>query len=169
MRWAHGEALRLAVVQRAAAELQRDLGNAVIDGKTLHDRITQLADLVWGYYARPEFLAYMQVILNLSHDPTTEQQTRAAMDSNQIHMGQSIPKLLRDVIGNAAPAGFTEGAKLSTFVFGALRGMAIDQGHLEAMPTSRVDAATHAEQKRMLVASLAAYVEATIKASSKKR
>src|SRR5581483_4172238 len=54
------EALLLGVLQRAAAELQHDLGETTIDGATLVERIDQLATLVWGYYARPEFLAYMQ-------------------------------------------------------------------------------------------------------------
>ncbi len=156
------EALLLAVLQRAAAELQHDLGETTLDGATLAERIDQLAELVWGYYARPEFLAYMQVMLNLSHDPTTEAQTRAAMDENQLHMAKSLPKLLRDVIGDAAPEDHPDRTKLSTYVFAALRGMAIDQGHVAALPTNRANPEGHREERRMLVASLAAYVESAV-------
>ena len=38
-------------------------------------------DALWAYYRRPEFLAYMQVMLNLSHDPTTADSTQAALKS----------------------------------------------------------------------------------------
>lgn len=153
------EALLLAVLQRAAAELQTTLNNTVIDGETFAERVDQLADLVWGYYARPEFLAYMQVMLNLSHDPTTEGQTRAAMDDNQIHVSQSLPKLLRDVIGDLLPDSHPDKTKLSMYVFAALRGMAIDQGHVGALPTARANPGGHAEERAMLQAAVVAYVE----------
>jgi len=163
------EALLLAVLQRAAAELQRDLSNTQVDGSTLAERIDQLAALVWGYYARPEFLAYMQVMLNLSHDPTTEHQTREAMDDNQIHVAHQLPKLLRDVLGDAVPVGHPEASRLPTFIFGALRGMAIDQGHLELLPNTKVDHAAHAEQRRQLVESLAGYVASLAPPKRRKR
>lgn len=152
------EALLLAVLQRAAAELQGYL-NTPIQGDTLAERVNQLGDIVWGYYGRPEFLAYMQVMLNLSHDPTTEGQTLAAMNDNQIHVGQSLPKLLRDVIGDAVPDDHPDSTRLGTYLFAALRGMAIDQGHVAALPTSRANPGTHAEERAMLQASLVAYVE----------
>jgi AcrR family transcriptional regulator len=156
------EALLLGVLQRAATELQAFMSSTTIDGDTLEERIDQLAELVWGYYARPEFLAYMQVMLNLSHDPTTEAQTKEAMADNQIHVAQSLPKLLRDSIGDTIsdPA---EAARLGTYVFAALRGMAIDQGHIGQLPTSRANPGSQAEERRMLVASLAAYVESLAK------
>lgn len=153
------EALLLAVLQRAAAELQTTLNETVIDGETLAERVDQLADLVWGYYARPEFLAYMQVMLNLSHDPTTESQTRAAMDDNQIHVSQSLPKLLREVIGDLLPDDHPDKTTLSMYVFAALRGMAIDQGHVGALPTARANPGGHRAERAMLQASVVAYVE----------
>jgi AcrR family transcriptional regulator len=156
------EALLLAVLQRAAAELQHELNETTLTGSTLAERIDELSAFVWRYYARPEFLAYMQVMLNLSHDPTTEVQTRAAMDDNQIHVSTSLPRLLRDVIGDAVPADHPEAGRLGTYVFGALRGMAIDQGHLAALPNTRSDPAANEDHRRMLVASLAAYVESLV-------
>ena len=39
-------------------------------------RVESFVDTLWAYYRRPEFLAYMQVLLNLSHDPTTADSTR---------------------------------------------------------------------------------------------
>jgi AcrR family transcriptional regulator len=153
------EALLLGVLQRAAAELQRELTETKITGETIAARIEELSAFVWRYYARPEFLAYMQVMLNLSHDPTTEAQTREAMEQNQIMVSQSLPRLCRDVIGSALPDDDPDKTKLAMFVFAALRGMAIDQGHVAALPTTRPNPAGHAEDRRQLVASLAAHVE----------
>lgn len=162
------EALLLAVLERAAAELQKELSSTQISGTTLGERIGQLADLVWRYYARPEFLAYIQVMLNLSHDPTTEAQTRGAMADNQIHVGHSLPKLLRDVIGDAV-SDDQEASRLGTYIFGALRGMAIDQGHLEALPNARVEQAQNERHRRMLVASLELYVESVVGKKGRRR
>src|SRR5205085_3554605 len=50
---------------------------------------------------------------------------------------QSLPKLCRDVIGSALPDDDPDKTKLAMFVFAALRGMAIDQGHVAALPTTR--------------------------------
>ncbi|MDP1793920.1 MAG: TetR/AcrR family transcriptional regulator [Acidimicrobiales bacterium] len=156
------EALLLAVLERAAAELQNTLNDTVIDGATLADRVNQLADRVWGYYARPEFLAYMQVMLNLSHDPTTESETRAAMENKQNHVSKSLPKLLREVIGDLLPDDHPDKTKLSMYVFAALRGMAIDQGNVGALPTARPNPGGHAEDRAMLQASVVTYVESVI-------
>src|SRR5689334_20001886 len=145
------EALLLGVLQRAAAELQAHLVETQITGETIAERIDQLSEFVWDYYARPEFLAYMQVMLNLSHDPTTEEQTKAAMDENQIHVAQSLPKLCRDVIGTAMSDEDPEKTRLAMFVFAALRGMAIDQGHVAALPTSRANPEAHEADRKMLV------------------
>ncbi len=153
------EALLLGVLQRAAAELQSYLSDTSVDGETLAERVDQLAEFVWGYYARPEFLAYMQVMLNLAHDPTTEVQTKDAMNDNQIHVSNSLPKLLRDVVGDLVPDDSPDKTKLGMFVFAALRGMAIDQGHVGQLPTNRANPEAHAEERAMLQASLVAHVE----------
>jgi hypothetical protein len=48
------------------------------------------------------------------------------------------------------------------YVFAALRGMAIDQGHVAALPTSRANPEGQREERRMLVASLAGYIESVV-------
>jgi hypothetical protein len=91
------------------------------------------------------------------------------MDENQIHVSHSLPKLLRDVLGDAVPDGYTDTSRLLTFIFGALRGMAIDQGHLALLPNANTDPEQNALQRRHLVASLAAYVETQVAPKRKKR
>ena len=76
------EALMVAVHERGLDELDR------VPGRRGHHRrhacearLESFVDALWAYYRRPEFLAYMQVVLNLSHDPTTADSTRAALKS----------------------------------------------------------------------------------------
>jgi AcrR family transcriptional regulator len=152
------EAMLLAVLERAAAELQSHL-NHPITGETLAERIDELADIMWDYYGKSDFLAYLQVMWNLSHDPTTEAQTREAMNDNQILVGQALPKLLQDVIGDALPEDHPDHSRLGTYVFAALRGMAVDQAHIASLPTARANPNGQAADREMLVASLTAYVE----------
>src|SRR3954451_18710554 len=70
------EGLLLAVFRNSADALLAHLENATITGDTTHERLDSLADVIWSYYRRPEFLAYIQILLNLTHDPTTADDTR---------------------------------------------------------------------------------------------
>ena len=71
----HREKLLVAVNEHGAAEFDAVFANAEIEGDTITERVESLADIIWGYYRRPEFLAYMQLMLNLSHDPTAKDRT----------------------------------------------------------------------------------------------
>ena len=73
----------VAVHERGLEELDRALADAVIEGDTLEARLTGFVDALWSYYRRPEFLAYLQVVLNLSHDPTAADSTRAALTTSE--------------------------------------------------------------------------------------
>lgn len=157
------EALLLAVLEHAAADLQQTLEAATITGDTLEERLTSLADVVWSYYGRPQFLAYIQVLLNLSHDPNTEEQTREAIRQNQLHVSHQIPRMLQEALGDDVPADHPKAALLRNFVFSALRGLAIDQGHLNALPRDvPTDPEQHAAERKLLVRALALQVTSTM-------
>ena len=96
------EALLVAVHERGLDELDRRLADAVITGDTVQTRLESFVDALWAYYRRPEFLAYMQVMLNLSHDPTTADSTRAALKSVARHVNERVPALARAVVGDRA-------------------------------------------------------------------
>ena len=51
------------------------------------------------------FLAYMQVVLNLSHDPTTADSTRLALKSSHDQVGERLPAMGRAVLGDGWPTG----------------------------------------------------------------
>src|SRR3954447_4011596 len=67
------EQLLLAVVRDGAEDLLRPLEGATITGDTVEQRLDSLAEVIWGHYRRPEFLAHVQVLLNLSKDPRTSE------------------------------------------------------------------------------------------------
>src|SRR5689334_3899781 len=90
------EALLLAVLERAASHLQATLEAAHISGGSLEDRLSAPADVIWSYYGQAQFLAYIQVMLNLSHDPSTEEQTRQAIRENQLHVSHHLPRVLQE-------------------------------------------------------------------------
>ena len=127
------EALLLAVHERGLDELDRCLTDAVIAGDTVEARLESFVDALWAYYRRPEFLAYMQVMLNLSHDPTTADSTQAALKSvARLGSTSAVPALVRAVVGTACPDREVE--RIGRFLYNVVRGLALDQELLEAMP-----------------------------------
>jgi AcrR family transcriptional regulator len=126
------EALLLAVHERAVEELVECLDDAVIEGDTLEARLESFADVLWSYYRRPEFLAYTQVVLNLSHDPTTAESTRETLDAVQRRIVARVPVLVRAVLGEHRSE--SEVDEIARYLYNVIRGLALDQELLEAMP-----------------------------------
>lgn len=144
------EALLLAVHERAVGELARSLDDGVIEGDTLETRLESFVDVLWSYYRRPEFLAYTQVMLNLSHDPTTAESTREALDSVQQRIAVRLPALVRAVLGDDVSEAEVD--ETGRFLYNVIRGLALDQELLEAMPISpgSTSAAFDAQRARLV-------------------
>jgi AcrR family transcriptional regulator len=116
------EGLLLAVFKRSADQLLQTLEQASITGVTTRERLESLADVIWSYYRRPEFLAYTQIILNLSHDPTTAKDTVATMAKlNENTMG-----LWQKLFNQALPTERQQ-PELARALFDVMRGLAIGQ------------------------------------------
>ena len=73
------ELLMLAVLEEGTRRLVEDLSTADIAGETLTGRIQSYGDILMRYYADPQYLAFLQVLLNLRHDPRTSAQTLETM------------------------------------------------------------------------------------------
>jgi TetR/AcrR family transcriptional regulator, regulator of cefoperazone and chloramphenicol sensitivity len=151
------EALLLAVHERGLDELDRCLADAVIAGTSVEARLGSFVDALWGYYRRPEFLAYMQVMLNLSHDPTTAESTQAALKSVGARVNARVPALARAVVGTDVPHREIE--RIGRFLYNVVRGLALDQELLEAMPIAHSSATEFDEQRAELVRALARSIE----------
>jgi AcrR family transcriptional regulator len=147
------EALLLAVHERGLEELDRCLTDAVILGDTVEARLESFVDVLWSYYRRPEFLAYMQIVLNLGHDPTTAESTRLALKSSQDQVGERLPALGRAILG--ADPSDAEVEQTARFLYNVVRGLALDQELLDAMPVEHSTAAEFDAQRARLVRVLA--------------
>jgi AcrR family transcriptional regulator len=147
------EALMLAVHERGVAELDRCLIEAEIVGDTLEARIGSFVDALWAYYRRPEFLAYMQVMLNLSHDPTTADSTQAALKSVGVRVNERVPALVRAIVRD--DRSDDDIARIGRFFYNVVRGLALDQELLDAMPVEHSSSAEFDAQRAELVRVLA--------------
>ena len=152
------EALLLAVHERGLDELDRCLTEAVIVGDTLDARLESFVDALWSYYRRPEFLAYMQVMLNLSHDPTTASSTQAALKPVGARVNERVPELTREIVGT--DMSDAEIQRIGRFIYNVVRGLALDQELVEAMPIEHSTAAEFDRQRAELVHALARSVRA---------
>ncbi len=152
------EALLLAVHERGLDELGRCLDDAVITGTTMDARLRSFVDALWDYYRRPEFLAYLQVMLNLSHDPTTADSTRGALQLVGTRVNERVPALVRAVLAVDLPDAEVE--RIGRFLYNVVRGLALDQELLEAMPIEHSTAEEFDAQRDELVRVLARALDA---------
>jgi TetR/AcrR family transcriptional regulator, regulator of cefoperazone and chloramphenicol sensitivity len=123
------EQLLLAVVREGAEDLLHRLEGAVITGDTVEQRLDSLAEVIWGHYRRPEFLAHVQVLLNLSKDPRTSEDTVAALAETERQVGTLLQSLVEQVV----PAG-RRSDDVGIVLFDLMRGAAIGEGLMEALP-----------------------------------
>jgi AcrR family transcriptional regulator len=120
------EQLLLAVVRDGAEDLLHRLEGAEITGDTVEARLDSLAEVIWAHYRRPQFLAHVQVLLNLSKDPRTSEDTVAAMAETERQVGT----LLQSLVNQVAPT--SDG--LGIVMFELMRGAAIGEGLMETLP-----------------------------------
>ncbi len=92
----------LAVLEASTEDLERVVAGAHIDGPTVQERLTQLIELLARHYGTPEYLASLQVILNLEHDPRTSNEVRETMRRAADHSTAHIHRLLKEALGDQA-------------------------------------------------------------------
>ncbi|MDT3440207.1 TetR/AcrR family transcriptional regulator [Pseudofrankia sp. BMG5.37] len=133
---------REALMIAAAEELNRRFIDAIaerhVEGDTLETRIHSLYDLLAQYYSEPTFLARLQILLNLQHDPDTSADATESLRSQAERVAGEIRRLLTETLGEDADPG------RSTVLFHAIRGFAISQQLAESAcpPIAEREAAT---------------------------
>ena len=126
------EQLLLAVARHGAEELVRVLTDAEITGVTVEERLDSLADVIWMHYRRPAFLAHVQVILNLSKDPRTSAETVRSLSEIERRVASEWQRLVEHVVPEPS-----KDPDLGGVIFELIRGAAIGEGLLEALPGGR--------------------------------
>ncbi|HEY8528022.1 MAG TPA: TetR/AcrR family transcriptional regulator [Acidimicrobiales bacterium] len=117
------EELLLAVLRHDFGRFIERLGRAEIEGETTAERLASLAELVWSYYGRPEYVATMQIQLNLSRDPQCMQGTIDAMIELQERLRDEWARLASRSAAGGAPLP----PALARSVLRVFRGMAIGE------------------------------------------
>jgi hypothetical protein len=82
-----GELLLEAMIDRWH-RLQHGLRAATVTGDTLDEWLLTVLDLLARWYGTPEYLAYMQIFLDLSSKPATSEATRDAV----MEHGRELPR-----------------------------------------------------------------------------
>jgi AcrR family transcriptional regulator len=151
------EGLMLAVLEDGARHMAEAVEQARIDAPTVEGRMAQLIDVFSEEYASADYLASLQVLLNMDHDPRTSSEVRATMrraaELSQVH----FRRILREALGPAANR-----PDLVTTIFLTLRGFGLSQQLLDSMSYDRVAPKRErvGRYRRLLAEILAPYVEA---------
>ena len=118
--------------------------------------MSQLIDVFSAHYARPDYLASLQVLLNMDHDPRTSADVRRTMLEVAERSNAHVRRLLREALGPAASK-----PDLATTIFLVIRGFAFSQQLLDSMAYDTVAPKQDRGQRhrRLLTEILTPYVE----------
>ena len=117
------ESLMLAVMEEGTERLRRLLEERHVTGATMTERVESYFDILADYYGQPAWLAFMQVALNLSHDPATSQRSIEMLQDMNASAAPLFARLARELFGD----GRRSDPRLAEFVFHAVRGAAMSQ------------------------------------------
>jgi TetR/AcrR family transcriptional regulator, regulator of cefoperazone and chloramphenicol sensitivity len=150
------EALMLAVLEEGGHRLVEDLSTADIVGETLTERLESYYAILARYYAHPEYLAFVQVLLNLRHDPRTSAQTLETMSN----LGEPVAAR-RKRLDKMLFAGLeVRNRTVRGMVFNILRGLALSEAMLDILPFEHERLIRDlAAQRRLAVQALSQFIE----------
>jgi AcrR family transcriptional regulator len=153
------ERLMLAVLQEGTRRLADELSTATITGATLTERVEEFFDILARYYASPDYLAFIQVLVNLGHDPRTSEQTRQTLSELNDRANPEIKRLLTKVF---AGTGIRR-QDLRNLLFHALRGLSISHVMLTtAEPHAHGSPREFLTERRLLARALSLLIEQDI-------
>ena len=150
------EALMLAVLEEGTRRLNDIVVTAEITGETVTERVAQYMDILVKYYGSTDYLAFSQVLINLTHDPRTSQQTRETMARIGESANPELNRLQRKVL---AGTGIRRQA-VRSLLFHALRGLALSHLMLETLPEQPHTPRHFPEQRKLLAEALGMLIEA---------
>jgi AcrR family transcriptional regulator len=150
------EKLMLAALQRGSSQFAQSVEEVHVRGGTAASRIEQLVNIFSFHYARPSYLAQLQILLNLDRDPRTSPEVRETMRLVAERANAPVRRLLKEALGAAADV-----SDLTTTIFLVLRGFGLAQQLLGSMSYDSLaphrDRAEH--QRELLSLMLTSYIE----------
>ena len=150
------EALLLAVLEDGANRFVDLVAGAAIEGATATARVDELLSLLAEHYGTPRYLAYLQILLNMDHDPHTSTDVRRTMRSVAERSNQHLRRLIGEALDPMA-----DDPDLAATVFLALRGFALSQQLRGTMGYDAVGAKKTrvGEQRRLLSHMIGSYLD----------
>jgi AcrR family transcriptional regulator len=150
------ESLMLAVVEEGNRRLIEGLAKTEITGDTMSERLEQYFAVLESYYGNPEYLAFIQALLNLSHDPRTSAQTLESMTRHAAAIDTQLIRLTKQLFAGTG----VRRRVLKAFPFYVLRGMALSEVMLSTLPFDiRAMQRTVLDQQRFLIRAVALLIE----------
>jgi AcrR family transcriptional regulator len=134
------EGLLLAVVEELNQRFTTTMHEAQVTGDTLEERLHCLFRILAAHYGAPTYLARLQIVLNLSHDPDTSADVADALVRQAEVAGEDLRRLLRGALGSGVrPATMNA-------IFNAIRGTAVSyqitdtlSGHSPELNSTTID------------------------------
>jgi AcrR family transcriptional regulator len=127
------QAILLAVYERYVRSFEIRLQVATVQGDTLESRLRTFAKLVWDFHRSPEYIAYLQVMLNLAADQEMSTQTRALRARLRAIATKRLPHLMGEVLD--APPTEQAVIEAAAYVTDLLRSLATDHQLMSSMPS----------------------------------
>ena len=151
------EALMLAVLEEGARRLGQTVRDSSITGDTVTERLASYSDILASYYGSPDYLAFTQVMLNLSHDPRTSDKTLQTLRRISEEMMPPLRSLQEQVLAGSE----SRHPEVHRLLFHALRGLALSHVMLGAVPSHDVTRAAREfpRQRELLAQALALLIE----------
>jgi AcrR family transcriptional regulator len=152
------EALMLAVFEEGARRLDVAIADATITGATLTERVESYLEILARYYGSPDYLVFMQVLISLTHDPRTSEQTRRGLEAVNEASQPPLRRLQSEVL---AGTGITS-PEVGGLLFHALRGLELSHVMLGTIPSVDLPLAAQQfpAQRKLLAEALALLIEA---------
>ena len=142
------DAILIEVLNARFRLLEDAVASTKIDtDASLEERLEQLLQVLGGYYGVPEHLAQIQILLDLSYNPNTSAEIRAAVAEHSRQLSRCWRPLVHATLGEAG-----RDADLMRYTFTTLRGYLVGQiisAHVSTAPPDRL-------QRKMLVRGVAA-------------
>jgi AcrR family transcriptional regulator len=118
------EAMLLATVEAGVHEIVAAVDVDALPDEPTGTRVERIIDLVWAHYERPEYLAFLDIYINLMRDPNTSERARRSLAASVQELEQLWYGLLDQTFG-PVPAQRRE--VIRRMAFATLRGLAISR------------------------------------------
>jgi AcrR family transcriptional regulator len=143
------EGLLLEVLNAAWNELREQIRSADISGATLEERLESLLEVLATHYSCPEYLARLQILLDLNQDPKSSATAKEAVAFHGAELNRLWLPLFQQVLGEMA-----DDQDLARYLFVTSRGYLT--GNLIASSISKPT--NDAAERRMLIGGMAMVV-----------